>query len=151
MSPAPDERGRIRAAMDRILAGHPQHSNGALTIVALAIEAEVPRNALTQRHTDLRAEFYDKVRARGGTPDSEKRLRKQVRRLKELRAADAEEITQLKADVEALVGALHQATCENQLLRQQLPQRSQALRTLPTQLGPTSSHAERSGPRPGGA
>ncbi|MBY8844637.1 hypothetical protein [Streptomyces sp. SP2-10] len=55
---------------------------------------------------------------------SEKRLRKQVRRLKELRATDAEEIVQLKADVEALVGALPQATTENQLLRQQLPQRS---------------------------
>ncbi|MEU2539512.1 hypothetical protein [Streptomyces iakyrus] len=35
MSPARDERDRIRAAMDRILAGHPEHSNGALTIVAL--------------------------------------------------------------------------------------------------------------------
>jgi hypothetical protein len=32
----------IHAAMDRILAGTPQHSNGALTIVALALEAEVP-------------------------------------------------------------------------------------------------------------
>jgi hypothetical protein len=28
-------------------------SNGALTVVALAIEAGVPRNALIQRHTDL--------------------------------------------------------------------------------------------------
>lgn len=103
MSPAPDERQLICAAMDRILIGTPEHSNGALTIVALAVEAGVPRNALTQRHTDLKNEFYDNVRARGATPDSEQRLRKQVRRLKELRAADAEEIAQLKADVEALV------------------------------------------------
>jgi hypothetical protein len=70
--------------------GQPQRSNGALTIVALAEEAEVPRNALTQRHTDLKNEFYEKVRARGGIPDSERRLRQQIRRLKELRAADAE-------------------------------------------------------------
>ncbi|MEU9472342.1 IS3 family transposase [Streptomyces avermitilis] len=42
MSPAPDERDRIRAAMDRILQGTAQHSNGALTIVALAQEAGVP-------------------------------------------------------------------------------------------------------------
>ena len=48
MTPAPDERDRIRAAMDRILDGTPQRSNGALTVVALAQEAEVPRNALTQ-------------------------------------------------------------------------------------------------------
>ncbi|MFE3584266.1 hypothetical protein [Streptomyces vinaceus] len=123
MSPAPDERDRIRAAMARILAGRPEHSNGALTIVALALEAKVPRNALTQRHTDLKAEFYEQVRARGGTPDSERRLRQQVQRLKELRAADAKEITQLKADVEALVGALHQATVENSHLHRQLADR----------------------------
>lgn len=133
MSPAPDERDRIRAAMERILGGAPEHSNGALTIVALALEAGVPRNALTQRHTDLKNEFYDKVRARGGTPDCERRLRKQIRRLKELRAADAEELAQLKADVEALVGALHQATMENVHLRQQLADRHAVIRTLPTQ------------------
>ncbi|MFD9336326.1 hypothetical protein ACFWBF_18260 [Streptomyces sp. NPDC060028] len=34
MSPAPNERDRVRAAMDRILAGTPERSNGALTIVA---------------------------------------------------------------------------------------------------------------------
>ncbi|MGW0395923.1 hypothetical protein ACWDYJ_34700 [Streptomyces sp. NPDC003042] len=120
--------------MDGILRRTPDRSNGALTIVTLAVEAGDPRNALTQRHTDLRNEFYDKVRTPGGTPDSEQqRLRKQVRRLKELRAADAEEIAQLKADVEALVGALHQATAGNQLLRQQLADRTAVLRPLPSQ------------------
>jgi hypothetical protein len=63
MSPAPDERDRIRAAMDRILQGTAQHSNGALTIVALAQEAGLPRNALTQRHPDLKNDFYAQVRA----------------------------------------------------------------------------------------
>lgn len=61
MSPALDERDRIRAAMDRILAGASERSNGALTVVTLAAEAEVPRNALTQRHLDLKNEFYAKV------------------------------------------------------------------------------------------
>ncbi|MFJ2746361.1 hypothetical protein ACIO3O_42630 [Streptomyces sp. NPDC087440] len=137
MTPTPDERDLIRTAMDRILSGAPERSNGALTIVALALEAGVPRNALTQRHTDLKNEFYAKVRARGGTPDSEQRLRKQVRQLKELRAADAVEITQLKTDVEALVGALHQTTAENQLLHQQLADRTAVLRPLPSQLTTT--------------
>ncbi|MFD4096908.1 hypothetical protein ACFWQ9_30845 [Streptomyces albidoflavus] len=146
MSPAPDERDRIRAAMDRILSGTPEHSSGALTIVALAAEAQLPRNALTQRHTDLKNEFYDQVRARGKTPDSEMRLRKQVRRLKEFRAADAEVITQLKADVEALVGVLHLVTNENQLLRQQLAERASVLRTLPTQPRPHFGLSERSSP-----
>ncbi|MCX5175386.1 hypothetical protein OG523_06340 [Streptomyces virginiae] len=53
MSGAADERDRIRAAMNRILAGRPERSNGALTIVALAIVADVARNALT-RITALR-------------------------------------------------------------------------------------------------
>lgn len=72
-------------------------------------------------------------RARGQTPDSEKRLRRQVRKLKELRAADAEEIAQLKTDVEALVGTLHQSMTENRLLRQQLADRTGTVRMLPTQ------------------
>ncbi|MEW2077108.1 hypothetical protein ACFZAG_38105 [Streptomyces sp. NPDC012403] len=66
-------------------------------------------------------------------PDSEKRLRRQVRELKELRAADAEEIAQLKNDVEALVGALHQSMTENRLLHQQLADRTTVVRTLPVQ------------------
>jgi hypothetical protein len=55
MSPVRDERDRIRAAMDRVLAGTPQNSDGALTVVALAHEASVPRNALTQRHSDAKS------------------------------------------------------------------------------------------------
>ncbi|WP_331756409.1 hypothetical protein [Streptomyces microflavus] len=137
MSPSPNERDLNRAATDRILGGTPKRSDGALTVVALALEAGFPRNALTQRHIDLKNEFYDKVRARGGTPDSEQRLRKQVRRLKELRAADTEEIVQLKADVEALVGALHQATTENHVLRRQLAEQPMKVRLLPTQPYPS--------------
>jgi hypothetical protein len=56
MSPTPDERERIRAGIHRLLNDQAEHSNGALTIVALAQEAQVPRNALTQRHTDLKNE-----------------------------------------------------------------------------------------------
>ncbi|MGD9482907.1 hypothetical protein WDH52_06530 [Streptomyces sp. TRM70308] len=37
----------------------------ATSIVALAAEAGVPRNALTQRHLDLKNEFYEQVHARG--------------------------------------------------------------------------------------
>ncbi|WP_328341612.1 hypothetical protein [Streptomyces violaceus] len=69
--------------MQRILAGTPEHFNGALTIVALAIEAQVPRNALTQRHPDLLNEFYARVQERGAVPDAEARLRKTIVKLKE--------------------------------------------------------------------
>ncbi|MFB8124878.1 hypothetical protein ACFVG1_20710 [Streptomyces bacillaris] len=136
MTPAPDERDRIRAASHRILNGCPERSGGALTIVDLAIEADVPRNALTQRHTDLKNQFYEQIRTRGDVPDSEKRLRKQIAKLKELRALDAAEIEQLKADIEALVGALHLAQLENQQLRE--PGRpGTTLRVLPTPAPPS--------------
>lgn len=61
--------------MDRILADTPERSNGTLTIVALALEADVPRNALTQRRLALKNEFYERVREREGTSDAETRRR----------------------------------------------------------------------------
>jgi hypothetical protein len=136
MSPAPDERDRIRAAMDRILQGKAQHSNGALTIVALAQEAGVPRNALTQRHLDLKNAFYAQVRAHGQTPDSEVRLRQQIVKLKELRAKDTRELSQLRTDVAHLVRAVNQLTVENRQLRGALSQPTSPVRVLPTQPHP---------------
>ncbi|WP_405801105.1 hypothetical protein OG291_08845 [Streptomyces halstedii] len=122
MSPAPDERDRIKAAMDRILNGAAEHSNGALTIVALAQEAHVPRNALTQRHLDLKNEFYERVKERGATPDAEARLRATIVKLKKTIANKNEELDQLRADVPALVRVVNQLTLENQQLRSRLDQ-----------------------------
>jgi seryl-tRNA synthetase len=116
-TPAPDERERIRAAMDRILAGAPERSNGALTVVALAIEAGVPRNALTQRHTDLKNEFYQRIRERGADNEDEARLRATIARLRKTIEGKNRELAQLRADVPALVRAVHQLTLENQQLR----------------------------------
>ncbi|MDQ0213119.1 hypothetical protein [Arthrobacter bambusae] len=120
MSPARDERAHIQTAMERILDGNPERSNGALTIVALAAEAGVPRNALTQRHVDLKNLFYEKVRARGGTPDGELRLRRETARLKRLREDDRRVIQQLKADTETLLGALHLTQLQNEELLRRL-------------------------------
>ncbi|WP_326615243.1 hypothetical protein OG949_40840 (plasmid) [Streptomyces scopuliridis] len=120
MTPAPTERDRIRAAMDRILGGTPQHSNGALTIVALAQEAKVPRNALTQRHLDLKNEFYERVKERGATPDVEIRLRKTIVKLKETIANKNTELDQLRTDVPSLVRAVNQLELENQEFRRML-------------------------------
>lgn len=116
-TPAPDERDRIRAAMDRILAGTPERSNGALTVVALALEAGVPRNALTQRHTDLKNEFYQRIRDTGADNGDEVRLRATIARLRQTIAGKNKELSQLRADVPALVRAVHQLTLENQQLR----------------------------------
>jgi hypothetical protein len=117
MSPQPDERDRIRAAMDRILAGTPERSNGALTVVALAFEAGVPRNALTQRHTDLKNEFYQRIRERGAPNEDEARLRATIAGLRQTLAGKNKALAQLRADVPALVRAVNQLTLENQQLR----------------------------------
>ncbi|WP_330452232.1 MULTISPECIES: hypothetical protein [unclassified Streptomyces] len=136
MSPALDERDRIRAAMDRILGGASERSNGALTVVALAAEAEVPRNALTQRHLDLKNEFYAKVKERGQPSDVEVRLRRQIVKFKELRAADQEELAELRTDREVLVRVVNQLTLENRQLRQQLTAPDSVVHILPTQPQP---------------
>lgn len=120
MNPAPDERDRIRAAMDRILSGTAQYSNGALTIVALALEAEVPRNALTQRHTHLKTEFYTRVAERGEPSEVETRLRATIAALKKTIGNKNAELAQLRADVPALVRAVNQLTLQNQELREAL-------------------------------
>jgi septal ring factor EnvC (AmiA/AmiB activator) len=117
MSPEPGERDRIRAAMDRILAGTPERSNGALTVVALALEASVPRNALTQRHTDLKNEFYQRTRERGADSEDEARLRAAIARLRKTIASKNRELAQIRADVPALVRAVSQLALENQQLR----------------------------------
>jgi septal ring factor EnvC (AmiA/AmiB activator) len=116
-TPAPDERDRIRAAMDRILDGAPERSYGALTVVALAIEADVPRNALTQRHTDLKDEYYRRIRERGTVNEDEARLRAAITKLKNTISAKNKELAQLREDVPALVRAVNQLTLENQQLR----------------------------------
>ncbi|MGP3941874.1 hypothetical protein [Streptomyces sp. 6N106] len=140
MSPALDERDRIRAAMDRILGGAPQQSNGALTIVALAQEAGVPRNALTQRHLDLKNEFYERVKERGSTPDVETRLREKIVKLKETIKNKNEELDQLRADVPALVRAVNQLALENQQLREQLNQPAANVIPFPDQRPSPSKH-----------
>lgn len=117
MTAEPDERARIGAAMDRILAGAPERSNGALTVVALATEADVPRNALTQRHTDLKDEFYQRIRDRGADNGDEARLRATIAKLRKTIEGKNRELAQLRADVPALVRAVHQLTLENQQLR----------------------------------
>ncbi|MFD4260310.1 hypothetical protein ACFWR9_22500 [Streptomyces sp. NPDC058534] len=98
-----DERTRIRDAIDRLLAGQPTASNGALTIVALAAEAGVHRMALQKRHADLKNEFYDRVRTETKQlPESERRLRKAVSDLKEAVATQKAEITALRHQVTQL-------------------------------------------------
>ncbi|WP_327373610.1 hypothetical protein OG393_06235 [Streptomyces sp. NBC_01216] len=92
-----DERTRIREAMDRLLAGQANASNGSLTVVALAAEADVHRMALLKRHVDLKNEFYERVRNETQQiPETEKRLRETVTQLKKTIAEQRTEIQELR-------------------------------------------------------
>jgi hypothetical protein len=59
-------RVAILAAMNRLITGAPQRSNGRLNITQLAVEAGVKRWYLTHQHTDLRDLFQgEATRAEG--------------------------------------------------------------------------------------
>lgn len=109
----PDERDQIRAAADRLLAGIPQRSNGALTIVSLAEEAGVKRHVLTHRHTDLKDEFNARVRAQGHTPESERKLRERLEKAEARLEALREENIELKVTNEGYARVVNLLTLEN--------------------------------------
>ena len=113
------ERGQIHAAMDRLLAGTPLRSDGALTVVSLAVEADVKRHVLTHRHTDLKDEFYARVRAQGQVPASEQKLRDELEAAQQKLAEAREENRQLKASVEAFARIVNVLTAENDRLTRQ--------------------------------
>jgi hypothetical protein len=92
-----DERTRIRDATERVLAGQPVASDGALTVVALAAEAGVHRMALIKRHADLKSEFYQRVRTQTQqVTDEERRLRQAVAKVRQTIADQREEIRGLR-------------------------------------------------------
>jgi hypothetical protein len=51
------QRVAILVAADRLLAGAPRRSNGNLSVVQLAVEADVKFWIIAQKHTDLREHF----------------------------------------------------------------------------------------------
>lgn len=110
------ERSQIRAAMDRLLAGTPLRSDGALTVVSLAVEADVKRHLLTHRHTDLKDEFYARVKAQDRVPASEQELRDELKATRQKLAEAREENRQLKASVEAFARIVNVLTVENDRL-----------------------------------
>jgi hypothetical protein len=110
------QRSQIHAAMDRLLAGTPLRSDGALTVVSLAVEADVKRHVLTHRHTDLKDEFYARVRAQGRVPASEQELRDELKTTQQKLAEAREENRQLKKSVEAFARIVNVLTAENDRL-----------------------------------
>lgn len=130
-TPDPDpQREAIRAATGRLLAGRPTLVPiGNLSIVALAKEAGVGRHLITQKHTDLKAEFEERRQQLGiKTEDPQvTRLREGELALRLLNARLADENAELRATTS---GALRTAQClhkENQLLTDQVQRLHRAL------------------------
>lgn len=127
-----DERNAITAAMQRLLAGKPLRSSGALTIVALAEEAGLRRNELTRKHTDLKDLFYAEVKARNGIPASETKLREQITALGARIQGLRQERDDYRVAAETFARAVHVLTVENDTLRKELDsRRSPGVTTLP--------------------
>lgn len=110
------ERRLIREAMQRLLAGTPQRSNGKLTVATLAIEAGLSRQRLYEHHPDLVAEFKT---ASGGAPipPDVEALRQQLAdadcRNRQLEASNS----QLRAQITTLCAVIteltHEAAADN--------------------------------------
>src|SRR5216684_8924523 len=83
MSSAHPERAAIQAAADRLLAGTPLRSADQLTIVQLAVEANVKRWLLTHKHRDLAEQFQARARAIDGDPPPIAGLKAQLTQLTE--------------------------------------------------------------------
>jgi chromosome segregation ATPase len=124
-------RDQIRAAMDRLLNGTPLRSDGALTIVSLATEAGIQRHILTHRHTDLKEEFYARVRAQNRIPESEKQLRDKLEAAQRRLADLNQRSRQQQQTIESLARIVNVLTVENEQLTTQLdPQRPKNLVTV---------------------
>jgi hypothetical protein len=111
------QRQAILAAADRLLAGTPQHSSGNLSVVQLAVEAQVKYWIVAQRHTDLRDHFQALARtanqATHRTGTSQDELRKERDQLRQ-HCAGLEQLLQTYATV------INELALENQALRDQL-------------------------------
>ncbi|MFD8423226.1 hypothetical protein [Streptomyces sp. NPDC059466] len=128
-APRPTNATALAPPRNRTLAGAPERSNGALTI-----EADVPRNALTQRHPDLKNEFYERVKIQGGTSEVETRLCMKIVTLKTTITNKNAEITRLKDDVNGFLAENTRLTLENQELRDVLS--GTAANVTPLRSGP---------------
>ena len=74
---------------------------------------------LTHRHTDLKDEFYARVRAQGHVPASEQELRDELKTTRQKLAEARAENRQLKKSVEAFARVVNVLTAENDRLTQQ--------------------------------
>ena len=110
------ERLVIRDAMKRLLDGDPIRSDGKLTIKALAVEAGLNRSRLTHKHTDLKDEFYERVRAQNATPAAMRELYGRIASIEREHTENREELQKALEEKEMLARALVVLSHESEAL-----------------------------------
>ena len=118
------ERRLIREAMTRLLDGDPIRSDGKLTVKSLAAEAGLKRWYLTHKHTDLRDEFYDRVRVQGTTPAAMTKLYEEIAALKEAHKRDRAALRDAVAQKEIYARETQVLALENAQLKKQASARA---------------------------
>ncbi len=109
------QRIAILDAADRLLTGTPQRSTGNLSVVQLAIEADLKYWLIAQKHTDLRDHFQRlaaAARCQPGTSSAYAELQTKYRDLRQ-HCAGLEALLQTYATV------INELAYENQALREQ--------------------------------
>lgn len=122
-----EERERIRAAMERLFAGKSIRGEGRLTVVSLAEEAGVKRGALTHRHGDLRAEFYDRAAASNHIPLREVALLEKLADLKRQSNDKEIELARLRTEAALWARVVRGLELDNDRLRRAAGQPTLAL------------------------
>lgn len=102
------ERAAIRAAIQRLLEGTPRHSTGAMSVLQLAVEAQVKRWVLTHKHTDLAEEFRSRAALLDRTPPAFTGLEERARAAEESNRALRQQNRQLRAQVASYARVIHE-------------------------------------------
>lgn len=112
---------RLREAMQRLLTGRPQHSDGRLIKDNIWKEAQLSR-ATMNRATRILAEWDTAVAACDGFTPREARKNDELDTLRAALAAKTRECTQLSHRLDAAASAIAALHHDNTLLRQELNQ-----------------------------
>jgi chromosome segregation ATPase len=115
------EREAITAAAQRLLAGRPERSTGALTVLQLAAEAGVKRWVLTHKHPDLKTEFEQRREAVNGVPTAYQTLAAKTTDLAAANHRLREENADLRHRVDAYAQAIYRLSRELDQLRTAAP------------------------------
>lgn len=114
------QRASILRAADRLLAGTPRRSTGNLSVVQLAVEADVKYWVIAQKHTDLRDHFQRlATKAKDAPTESQKTISANESLQEELSELKRQCAT-LEARITLYATALNEISLENATLREEL-------------------------------